>query len=108
MCSYKSVVDNITYVSSLSLNVALYSTILTVYLALLILLLFVTRPEMVVGWYHSHPGFGCWLSGVDVNTQQVLDSCLFLFTMHMLNILQKQWALSSIICYILTWCLMPI
>ncbi|KAJ1558551.1 26S proteasome non-ATPase regulatory subunit 14 [Nowakowskiella sp. JEL0078] len=20
------------------------------------------RPEMVVGWYHSHPGFGCWLS----------------------------------------------
>ena len=29
------------------------------------------RPENVVGWYHSHPGFGCWLSGVDVNTQQV-------------------------------------
>jgi len=27
---------------------------------------------MVVGWYHSHPGFGCWLSGVDINTQQVL------------------------------------
>ncbi len=27
--------------------------------------------EMVVGWYHSHPGFGCWLSGVDINTQQV-------------------------------------
>ncbi|CAL5385842.1 unnamed protein product [Camellia sinensis] len=30
------------------------------------------RPEMVVGWYHSHPGFGCWLSGVDINTQQAL------------------------------------
>ena len=29
------------------------------------------RAENVVGWYHSHPGFGCWLSGVDVNTQQV-------------------------------------
>jgi 26S proteasome regulatory subunit N11 len=28
------------------------------------------RTEMVCGWYHSHPGFGCWLSGVDVNTQQ--------------------------------------
>mmetsp|Transcript_19107 Transcript_19107/g.26455 ORF Transcript_19107/g.26455 Transcript_19107/m.26455 type:complete len:311 (-) Transcript_19107:351-1283(-) len=28
------------------------------------------RPEIVVGWYHSHPGFGCWLSGVDINTQQ--------------------------------------
>lgn len=25
---------------------------------------------MVVGWYHSHPGFGCWLSSVDINTQQ--------------------------------------
>ena len=32
------------------------------------------RPEMVVGWYHSHPGFGCWLSSVDVNTQQVRPS----------------------------------
>ena len=27
------------------------------------------RAEMVVGWYHSHPGFGCWLSGVDMATQ---------------------------------------
>lgn len=26
------------------------------------------RSENVVGWYHSHPGFGCWLSGVDVAT----------------------------------------
>ena len=32
---------------------------------------FPTRSEMVVGWYHSHPGFGCWLSSVDVQTQQV-------------------------------------
>jgi len=29
---------------------------------------------MVVGWYHSHPGFGCWLSGVDVNTQQSFEA----------------------------------
>ena len=35
------------------------------------------RPEMVVGWYHSHPGFGCWLSGVDINTQQVRPPCIF-------------------------------
>lgn len=28
----------------------------------------VGRPEKVVGWYHSHPGFGCWLSGEDVQT----------------------------------------
>jgi len=27
----------------------------------------------VVGWYHSHPGFGCWLSGVDVSTQQSFE-----------------------------------
>lgn len=32
------------------------------------------RPESVVGWYHSHPGFGCWLSGVDVNTQQSFEA----------------------------------
>merc|ERR1712130_100923 len=31
------------------------------------------RPEVVVGWYHSPPGFGCWLSGVDVNTQQSFE-----------------------------------
>jgi COP9 signalosome complex subunit 5 len=29
----------------------------------------VGREENVVGWYHSHPGYGCWLSGIDVNTQ---------------------------------------
>jgi COP9 signalosome complex subunit 5 len=29
----------------------------------------VSRLENVVGWYHSHPGYGCWLSGIDVNTQ---------------------------------------
>ena len=23
----------------------------------------------MVGWYHSHPGYGCWLSGIDVGTQ---------------------------------------
>lgn len=27
------------------------------------------RQENVVGWYHSHPGYGCWLSGIDVTTQ---------------------------------------
>ncbi|KAF8974180.1 JAB1/Mov34/MPN/PAD-1 ubiquitin protease-domain-containing protein [Flammula alnicola] len=32
------------------------------------------RPEIVVGWYHSHPGFGCWLSSVDINTQQSFES----------------------------------
>ncbi|KAL7414963.1 JAB1/Mov34/MPN/PAD-1 ubiquitin protease-domain-containing protein [Mrakia frigida] len=29
----------------------------------------VDRLENVVGWYHSHPGYGCWLSGIDVSTQ---------------------------------------
>ena len=31
------------------------------------------RPEPVVGWYHSHPGFGCRLSSVDINTQQSFE-----------------------------------
>jgi len=31
------------------------------------------RSEDVVGWYHSHPGFGCWLSGVDINTQSSFE-----------------------------------
>jgi len=31
------------------------------------------RHEMVVGWYHSHPGFGCWFSGTDINTQQSFE-----------------------------------
>ncbi|KAG8804315.1 multicatalytic endopeptidase [Serendipita sp. 399] len=35
--------------------------------------LFLDRPEMVVGWYHSHPGFGCWLSSVDIHTQQTFE-----------------------------------
>eukprot|EP00193_Tetraselmis_chui_P009698 CAMPEP_0177751692 /NCGR_PEP_ID=MMETSP0491_2-20121128/511_1 /TAXON_ID=63592 /ORGANISM="Tetraselmis chuii, Strain PLY429" /LENGTH=319 /DNA_ID=CAMNT_0019266825 /DNA_START=119 /DNA_END=1080 /DNA_ORIENTATION=- len=29
----------------------------------------VNRKENVCGWYHSHPGYGCWLSGIDVGTQ---------------------------------------
>ncbi|XP_074603734.1 sulfite oxidase-like [Brevipalpus obovatus] len=31
----------------------------------------VGRLENVIGWYHSHPGYGCWLSGIDVNTQML-------------------------------------
>ncbi|SCU96542.1 LAME_0F16600g1_1 [Lachancea meyersii CBS 8951] len=32
-----------------------------------------SRPEKchIVGWYHSHPGYGCWLSGIDVQTQEL-------------------------------------
>jgi 26S proteasome regulatory subunit N11 len=29
------------------------------------------RNEIVVGWYHSHPTYGPWLSSTDINTQQV-------------------------------------
>ncbi|XP_017102985.1 COP9 signalosome complex subunit 5 isoform X1 [Drosophila bipectinata] len=31
----------------------------------------VGRMEHAVGWYHSHPGYGCWLSGIDVSTQML-------------------------------------
>ena len=27
------------------------------------------KKERAVGWYHSHPGYSCFLSGIDVNTQ---------------------------------------
>ena len=30
----------------------------------------VLRDEKLSGWYHSHPGYGCWLSGIDVQTQR--------------------------------------
>ncbi|KAG7208531.1 hypothetical protein KM043_014749 [Ampulex compressa] len=31
----------------------------------------VGRQENAIGWYHSHPGYGCWLSGIDVSTQML-------------------------------------
>ena len=31
----------------------------------------VGRLENAIGWYHSHPGYGCWLSGIDVSTQSM-------------------------------------
>ena len=31
------------------------------------------RDENSVGWYHSHPGWGCWLSSIDCNTQQSFE-----------------------------------
>lgn len=31
----------------------------------------VNRPENCIGWYHSHPGYGCWLSAIDINTQNI-------------------------------------
>jgi COP9 signalosome complex subunit 5 len=34
----------------------------------------VHRPENVCGWYHSHPGYGCWLSGIDVGTQALYQN----------------------------------
>lgn len=34
----------------------------------------VGQLENAVGWYHSHPGYGCWLSGIDVDTQATQQS----------------------------------
>lgn len=31
----------------------------------------VGRLENAIGWYHSHPGYGCWLSGIDVSTEML-------------------------------------
>ncbi|RMD45001.1 hypothetical protein DV735_g127, partial [Chaetothyriales sp. CBS 134920] len=29
------------------------------------------QEENAIGWYHSHPGYGCWLSGIDIETEQL-------------------------------------
>ncbi|QLL32560.1 hypothetical protein HG536_0D00820 [Torulaspora globosa] len=31
----------------------------------------VSAPHTVVGWYHSHPGYDCWLSNIDMHTQDL-------------------------------------
>ena len=31
----------------------------------------VGKPEMSVGWFHTHPGLTCFLSGIDVATQRL-------------------------------------
>ena len=48
------------------------------------------KVENICGWYHSHPGYGCWLSGIDVQTQMTyLDHVL----------LECWWGLS----FTMTW-----
>ena len=37
----------------------------------------VNREEGVRGWYHSHPGYGCWLSGIDVDNQRMHQVRMF-------------------------------
>lgn len=32
------------------------------------------QQENPIGWYHSHPGYGCWLSGIDVSTEMLQQS----------------------------------
>lgn len=32
------------------------------------------RIENRRGWYHSHPEYGCWLSGIDVGTQTLMQT----------------------------------
>lgn len=27
----------------------------------------------IIGWYHSHPSYGCWLSGIDVDTTKLFQ-----------------------------------
>ncbi len=27
----------------------------------------INLPENIIGWYHSHPGYGCWLTRIDVD-----------------------------------------
>eukprot|EP00992_Anisonema_acinus_P006265 TRINITY_DN2013_c0_g1_i1.p1 TRINITY_DN2013_c0_g1~~TRINITY_DN2013_c0_g1_i1.p1 ORF type:complete len:359 (+),score=145.19 TRINITY_DN2013_c0_g1_i1:62-1078(+) len=36
----------------------------------------VGKKENIIGWYHSHPGYGCWLSGTDLATQRTQQQYL--------------------------------
>ena len=68
------------------------------------------RSEMVVGWYHSHPGFGCWLSGVDMNTQTSfeqlntravrsnLSACLY--DLHIALVISLIISVITCVCYV--------
>lgn len=31
----------------------------------------VPKTHTIVGWYHSHPGYDCWLSNIDMHTQDL-------------------------------------
>ncbi|ELU45946.1 multidrug resistance protein [Rhizoctonia solani AG-1 IA] len=43
------------------------------------------RPEMVVGWYHSHPGFGCWLSTVVIDPIQSVKGKVVIDAFRLIN-----------------------
>merc|ERR1719350_1347328 len=43
------------------------------------------RPEMVVGWYHSHPGFGCWLFAVVVDPIQSVKGKVVIDAFRLIN-----------------------
>lgn len=32
------------------------------------------KNEEIIGWYHSHPNYGPWLSGIDVATQKMMQT----------------------------------
>ncbi|CAD7942581.1 unnamed protein product [Amoebophrya sp. A120] len=34
----------------------------------------VGKKETIMGWYHSHPGYRPWLSGIDVSTQRLYQA----------------------------------
>lgn len=47
----------------------------------------VNRQEVACGWYHSHPGYGVWMSGIDVDNQIKLqkfgmDPCIAIVIDH--------------------------
>ena len=64
----------------------------------------VHRLENVVGWYHSHPGYGCWLSGIDCSTQmlnqqfQVRDSWFTMINMSSAQFVSRNYLRAAILC----------
>ncbi|CAD8111515.1 unnamed protein product [Paramecium primaurelia] len=52
-------------------NVTLTPEAMGEYVQMIEMLETVGRVHPTVGWYHSHPSYGCWLSGTDVQNQRL-------------------------------------
>ncbi|EDO16953.1 hypothetical protein Kpol_1041p11 [Vanderwaltozyma polyspora DSM 70294] len=55
--------------------------------------------QHIVGWYHSHPGYDCWLSNIDIQTQKLnqdfQDPYVAIVIDHCKSIQDKQLAIGA-------------
>jgi len=60
---------------SLLINKPMYSLLVIFFIILKAYSQWIAKlnTHNIIGWYHSHPNFGCWLSGIDVNTTEIFQ-----------------------------------